>query len=143
MESVEVNRVDDLTEGMSTHIVGAELPEGPAMVLHYGEMAIAISDLYEGKRLVPTGVDCFSRIEHEIVIDCRGISPEYLIWGWILLGLGPFPGMEAVVYGGFNYGKLEPILKYNHLNINAIEKTAKGFKFRAIADLVYCSIRRL
>lgn len=61
----------------------------------------------------------------EILIKCKRIAEPVKA------------GMEAVVYGGFNYGKLEPILKYNHFNINAIEKTAEGFKFRAIADLVY------
>ena len=136
MENMEVNRMEKMTEGMGTHIVGAELPEDLVLVPQYGAETIAISDLYERRILASTG------LKHEVVIDCRDISPAHLSWGWDHLFLGPIPGLEAVVYDGFNYGKLEPILKYNHFNINAIEKTAEGFRFKAFADMVYCSTGR-
>lgn len=130
-----------MEEDMDIHIVGAELPEGPALVLQKENINIAISDLYEGKILLPTDKPYFSRVGHEIVIECRDISPEHLSWGWSFLSLGNFPGLEAVIYGGFNYGKMVPILKFNQMDINAIERTKDSFKFRAIAERVCCNLR--
>lgn len=129
---------DKLTEGMGTQIVGSK---AGALIFSYKGINIPISNLYEGRRIMPTDVDCFGRMEHEIVIDCRRISLDQVSWAWDILALGKMPGAEAIIYGGFNHtgGKLVPIMKFKDFDINVIEKEKKGFRLRAVVERVFCS----